>query len=204
MTEHPAADRRQTAEAVPGTRTEDLVRWAQDGDAAAREELVRRYLPRLRGWAHGRLPGAARSLCDTDDLVQTTFRRAIENLEGFETRRPGAFAAFLFAIARNFVRDEVRKATHHGRSVPVSENLPGPDGSPVERLLGKETLERYERGLAKLREHQRLAVRLRLELGLSFQDLADELALPSDNAARMLVRRGLLKLAQEMKDDGGR
>jgi hypothetical protein len=37
-----------------------LIRRIRAGDAAAREDLVRRFLPILRRWAHGRLPAQLR------------------------------------------------------------------------------------------------------------------------------------------------
>ena len=42
-----------------------LLQRLRAGDAAARERLVARYLPRLTRWAHGRLPTGARDLSDT-------------------------------------------------------------------------------------------------------------------------------------------
>ena len=42
-----------------------LVLRARDGDEEARNELCARYLPRLRRWAHGRLPPWARERLDT-------------------------------------------------------------------------------------------------------------------------------------------
>jgi RNA polymerase sigma-70 factor (ECF subfamily) len=49
-----------------------LIRRVRDGDSVARDTLLKRYLPALRRWAHGRLPASARDLSDTDDLVQVT------------------------------------------------------------------------------------------------------------------------------------
>src|SRR5687768_12275975 len=47
-----------------------LLLRAKGGDPQAREELFSRYLPRVRRWAHGRLPAHSRSLLNTDDLAQ--------------------------------------------------------------------------------------------------------------------------------------
>jgi DNA-directed RNA polymerase specialized sigma24 family protein len=53
-----------------------LLQRIRSGDPDAREQLMRRYLPRLRRWAHGRLPVYAREIDDTDDLVQNTLLRS--------------------------------------------------------------------------------------------------------------------------------
>ena len=36
--------------------TVDVIRRIKSGDAGARDQLLRRFLPLLRRWAHGRLP----------------------------------------------------------------------------------------------------------------------------------------------------
>ncbi|HVS66350.1 MAG TPA: hypothetical protein VMT85_22925 [Thermoanaerobaculia bacterium] len=46
--------------------TATLLGKARAGDEDARERLIRRYLPVLRQWARGRLPGYARDAVDTD------------------------------------------------------------------------------------------------------------------------------------------
>src|SRR4051812_43045501 len=53
------------------TTTRLLVR-AQAGDADALNDLFRRHVPLLSRWARGRLPGWARDVADTHDLVQET------------------------------------------------------------------------------------------------------------------------------------
>src|SRR5215469_15755942 len=48
--------------------TLSLIRRVRSGDALAREQLLRRFLPLLQRWAHGRLPRQLRDLNETDDL----------------------------------------------------------------------------------------------------------------------------------------
>ncbi|MBE1531180.1 sigma-70 family RNA polymerase sigma factor [Actinomadura algeriensis] len=75
-----------------------LVRAAQDGDDAARDELVAGHLPLLYnvvGWA---LDGHA----DVDDVVQESLLRALNNLAGL--REPASFRSWLVSIAMNQVR----------------------------------------------------------------------------------------------------
>src|SRR5262249_30236162 len=76
---------------VPAQSSFELVRRAHAGDAAARDELCARYLPRLHRWAHGRLPPSARGALDTVDLVQDTFMQVLQRLGEFEPRHEGAF-----------------------------------------------------------------------------------------------------------------
>ena len=177
-----------------------LVERYQAGDLGARDELLERYLPLLRRWAHGRLPSYARSTAETDDLVQVTLERALHRLDNFEVRHEGAFLAYLRRIFLNTVRDEIRR---YGRSPDMREVHPSlPDGEPsaVERILGKEKLERYEAALAALPEEHRQAVILRVEFGMSFEEISRALERPSANAARMTVTRALSKLAESLDE----
>jgi RNA polymerase sigma factor (sigma-70 family) len=81
-----------------------LLTRLQQGDAEAREELVRRYWPRLHQWARGRLPAGARDLYDTTDLVQETMLAALRRLDDFEPDHDGALQAYLRAAILNRIR----------------------------------------------------------------------------------------------------
>src|SRR4030095_11478132 len=48
----------------------ELVIRAKGGDERARDTLFQRYQPRLRRWAHRRLPDGVRGAYETHDLVQ--------------------------------------------------------------------------------------------------------------------------------------
>jgi RNA polymerase sigma-70 factor (ECF subfamily) len=78
-----------------------------------------------------------------------------------------------------------------------------PHASIVERVIGAEQMERYQRGLEELSEEQRVAVLLRLEFNYSYEQIADAVNKASPDAARMMVGRALARLA-EIIDDHGR
>ncbi len=59
-------------------------------------------------------------------------------------------------------------------------------------------IEAYEAALTCLTEDQRQAVVLRIEMGMSFQEVAEATESPSADAARMLVARGLARLSERM------
>ena len=178
-----------------------LLSQARDGDDDAREELVRRLLPRLRRWAHGRLPLGARDLSDTDDLVQLSLLRALDHVSEFEPRREGAFLAYLRRIVLNAVRDELRRAGRRPGRAVLDESMAQPGPSLVELAIGRQAMAAYEAALATLPDEQREAVIMRIEFGYTYPEIAEALAKPSANAARMAVSRALLRLAEVM---GGR
>src|SRR5262245_35676749 len=183
--------------------TASLLARARLGDRVARESLAARYMGRLRQWAHGRLPRAARDLADTGDLVQVTLINAFKHLGDFEPRREGAFLAYVRRILLNQIRDQVRRAKRRPAHEPVEDDLED-DGarSPLEEIIGRESVERYEQALGSLSERQREAVILRVELGLRYREVAEALGTPSVNAARMIVARALVHLAAVVEPEG--
>uniref|UniRef100_A0A832I4D2 Sigma-70 family RNA polymerase sigma factor n=1 Tax=Eiseniibacteriota bacterium TaxID=2212470 RepID=A0A832I4D2_UNCEI len=185
---------------LPLETTVTLLQRIRAGDSAARDQLIARYLPLLRAWAHGRLPAGARGLADTDDLVQVTLLRALNRLETFEYRHEGGFLAYLRHSVLNAIRQEVRRARRKPPGEPLDDAQPDPGESVSSRVAQRETFERYEEALMELTEDQREAVMLRLEFGLSYPEIAEALGRPSANAARMLVVRGLVTLAERLAD----
>jgi RNA polymerase sigma-70 factor (ECF subfamily) len=180
-----------------------LLTRARDGDTDAREKLFERFFPILRQWAHRRLPGGARDLNDTMDLVQITLLRALNRLEHFEARGEGAFLAYLRQILLNEIRKESNRAARRGPHETVDETLVSPHASIVDRVIGAEQIERYQHGLEQLSDEQREGVLLRLEFNYSYEQIADAVGKASPDAARMMVVRALARLA-EIIDDHGR
>ncbi len=181
--------------------TAELLARVRGGDSDAVDRLLRTYGPLLERWAHGRLPASARGLSDTMDLVQITLVRVLTKLETFESRHPGAFLGYLKRSLLNNLRNEVRAASSRPRGEPAEENLPAPGPSPLEQTIGVRALEAYEAALAALTDDQRAAVTLRLEMGCRHEEIAAILGKPSANAARMLVARGLVRLAETIDEE---
>lgn len=184
-------------QAVDEGRTEStatLLGRVRAGDPEARERLVYRYLPLLRRWARGRLPQRARDLHDTEDIVHLTLIAALERIDVFESRREGAFLAYLRAALMNQVRMELRRVGRGGEAVSLPEQLPA---VPIEGLSVDDALD-YERALSSLSDSRREALILRFEFGMSFAEVAAATDRPSAEAAQMLVSRAVLDLARAL------
>src|SRR5687768_14750669 len=104
-------------EATDLTSTIDLLERFKQGDEQAVSLLVERSLPPLKRWARGRLPPWARSMVDTQDLVQDAVIRALPRLKTFEAAHPGALQAYLRQAITNHIRDQIRKV--QARPIPV-------------------------------------------------------------------------------------
>jgi RNA polymerase sigma-70 factor (ECF subfamily) len=180
--------------------TEELLTRIRGGDDHARELLYTRLLPGLRRWARGKLPAQARGLTETDDVVQIALARSLSRLDAFESRGRGAFLGYLHRILLNCIRDEIRRAGRRPTAEPLSDELIEDQSSRMERTLGIETLAAYERALEQLTEGQRDALILRIEFGFTFPEIAEALGKPTPNAARMLVMRALVRVAEWMDE----
>jgi RNA polymerase sigma-70 factor (ECF subfamily) len=178
--------------------TLELVQRAKTGDREALDRLFARCIPVLRRWASGRLPRWTRDLMDTDDLVQETVARTVNRIDSFEPRHEGALHAYLRQAVMNRIRDEVRRSARSPSQAELDVNLADCNASPLEEVIGREAVERYEAALAALRPEEREAIVARVEMDGSYEQVARALGKPSADAARMAVSRALLRLAQEM------
>ena len=175
-----------------------LLARIRSGDAEARELLLRRYLPPLRRWARGRLPHAVRSLAATDDLVQETLISVLKHVSthAFEQHRDGAFLLYLRKALHNKIIDLIRQVKNHPPNGSLPAELAEERPSPLEALIGREKLEAYERALSELSPQHQEALLMRIELGLSYSEIALAIGSPSPNAARMVVSRAVVRLVE--------
>jgi len=189
---------RMDQESQDNDSSQYLLRRAQGGDSHALEVLALRYLPRLRLWARGRLPAYARDLVDTEDLVQDAFMRTIARLDHVAPPRNEAVFAYFRQSIMNRIRDEIRRPH---RIDPLSKHpldKPHPGPSPIEEVIGRETVDRFEAAFSQLSAADRDCIMARIELSLSYQDIADLIGKPSPDAARVAVGRALARLAKKM------
>jgi RNA polymerase sigma-70 factor, ECF subfamily len=174
-------------------RDEVLVRRAQDGDRAAMVTLYRRYVNEMFAFAHHQIGDTA----DAEDVTSATFLRVVDALGTF--RGQSSFRTWLYAVARNQVRDHWRR---NGRRQEVPLEGPIRDdgvetaGAPhPSSALGRAVLER-------LPPHYRRVIELRVMDGRSIRDTADELGTSPGNV-KVLQHRALQRasaIAHELSE----
>jgi len=177
----------------------ELLRRARAGDSQALNRLFARYLPALHQWAHRRIPSWARNAMDTADVVQETAMHTLRNLESFEPQREGALLGYLRRSLVNRIRDRFRHAARHAAPLELDHTTAAPGASPLELAIDDEDRRRYEAALIRLRTPDREAIVGRIELGYSYEQLALILKKPTPGAARLAVRRALLRLSDEIR-----
>ena len=184
--------------------TVDLLERFQQGDENAVNQLVERSIPPLRRWARGRLPQWARSLEETQDVVQHAVLCALPHLKTFTARHPGALQAYLRRAVDNHIKDEIRKVRVRPALAELVDDQPDEGPSPVEFASGQELVERYRAALKTLREADRQAIIARVEQQKSYDEIAVSLGKPSADAARMAIVRALKSLLEAMSEQSSR
>jgi len=168
----------------------ELARRARRGDAAAFDDLVRRFHRPVYRFCWRLLRSA-----DAEDLAQDTFVRAFVHFERFDPERP--VLPWLIAIARRLCLDLLRRRKVMARTETTlvsSPPAPGPEGEASIR----EQLSRLDRALADLDEGPREAIVLFHIEDMSYRDIAAALEVPMGTVMTWLHRgRAQLKRALE-------
>ena len=124
-----------------------------------------------------------------EDIAAETFVRAWMSPEPI---RVGTVKAYLFTIARNLHRMDLRRARkHEAVDLEIRDNAPGPEASATARL----NLERLIARLQQLSEVDRAVLIMRAEDGLTYEEIAATVGI-SVAAARVKVHRARARLAE--------
>lgn len=172
----------------PAPPDDALVASARRGDASALVALYRRYVAEIYGYAMNNLGSAQ----DAEDLTAETFLRVVDNLDGY--RGEASFRTWLYAIARNQLRDHFRR---NGRqptldidtsrlAAPVTETASS--GSPRWTALGAAVM-------AQLPENHRRVLTLRILEERSVHETAILLGTTEGNV-KVLQHRALKRAAE--------
>ena len=98
----------------------------------------------------------------------------------------------------NRLRDHLRRQARAPGRVNLDDEVQS-GRSPMEQAVGLETMTAYDEALVRLKPEDREAVVGRIELGLSYDELALALDKPTADAARKAAQRALVRLADEMR-----
>ena len=166
------------------------------------DRFFARYRPWLREWARGRLPGWVRGSIDTSDLVQDALHRTFERLERFEPKHVNALRGYLRRAVENQIRDELRRAVRRRAAIAPEEVVRlSDDAAPQHRhLVDDETWGRYLDGLKRLTPRERRLIVGYAELEYSYRQLAEIEDMPSPDAARMALRRAIIRLGSVVRN----
>ena len=173
--------------------TIDLVRAAQAGDAVAWGIIHERYALLVRVVVHGRIPDKMRARFDTDDVLQSGFLRAFEQIGRYEDQGEDAFRRWLTTLISHRLTDKVRyhlrERRDSGRDEAELESTDlrrAPDGadSPGAIVAAAERIARILAALHKLDAADQELMSMRLFDKLTWADIAERLAIGETTARR--------------------
>lgn len=180
----------------------ELLLRAKAGDDEALNGLLTRYLPRLQRWARRRLPWGLRTMLETADLVQDAVINTLPHLESLEIRSERAFEYYLKQAIKNRVIDLQKRSRRRPQRAETPRDVVESAASPEDVVLRADDADHYRSALARLKESERQAIVLRVERGLSYEEVAIQLGKRSPDAARMAVSRAIVRLAGIMARKG--
>jgi RNA polymerase sigma-70 factor, ECF subfamily len=178
---------------------QEVVDRACQGDKDAQDMVFREYVAPLSRFARGRLPAHARGMTDTQDVVQDVFTNTARNLSRIDVRVDGALLSYLRRAVRHRIVDEIRRAARRPAADAIPEECPAPDLSPLERAIRAQNERRVREALAELNPRDRLVVVLRLRHHLSYEEIGARIGTPTPNAARVAVRRAVIRLTEVLE-----
>ena len=174
-----------------------LIARCLEQEAAAWEEIVRRFRRRVFHIAY-KFTGKHD---EAEDLTQEIFLKVFRSLDKFN--RDADFSTWLSSVARNYCIDRYRSSKRE-KEVLVEDLMAfdlaqASSGSNPHRAL--EDLDRssfVRKGLALLPPKLREAVVLRDLVGLSYQEMSEQLRLP-EGTVKSRINRGREELAQLLR-----
>jgi RNA polymerase sigma-70 factor (ECF subfamily) len=173
-----------------------LVARAQQGDLPAFEELVRKYQREIYNLA-------CRLVQDPEeakDMAQQTFMQAYVHIREF--RGQSQFRTWLFRIAINQCYNFFKSKKKFGDPVDSQELVIVEEDNPQEGLMAAEDRSRLYAALERLPAKQRAVLTLKLEQGLSYQEISKELG-GTAGAARVNFCQAVKTLKKYLKTEEG-
>lgn len=156
------------------------------------DQLVDRHL-RLVYFFALRILGAGE---EAEDAAHDTFLKALERWDRFDYRSDGELKAWLLSICRTVVADRRRRPVLLPLDDdPVDDSTPGPGDELLEREIAGERAEAVRRALDRIDPVERELVRLKLDEGMTFEEIAGGLG-ATVGATKMRYYRALARLRE--------
>ncbi|MBI2360435.1 MAG: sigma-70 family RNA polymerase sigma factor [Deltaproteobacteria bacterium] len=162
----------------------DLVRRVREGERAAFDDLVVKYRNRVMGIAVRMLSDRA----EAEDVAQDIFVKAYRGLSGFQGE--ALFSTWLYRIAANGCLNH-RKRRRPERYLPADDPaLSPPDFASNPQVLVEERQLKLlvEKSIQNLPEEQRIVLILRDIEGLTYEAIAEALAVELGTVRSRLYR----------------
>ena len=178
-----------------------LVQAIGDGDREAFEQLVKRYQKSLFNFIYRYLGEWSAA----EDLTQEVFLRVFLAARRFEARPGASVSTWIYRIAYHLSLNEIKRRQRFLRmSNHLEDTMPGLGDRSSSDLMEVQALrDEVLSGLRRLPENQRAALLLRVNEGLSYQEISEVLGVSFPSVESLLFRaRQTLRqhLERQMKE----
>lgn len=180
-----------------------LVRGVQVGNRDAFDALVEKYKQPIVNFA-GLILGDS---TEAQDVAQNAFVRVFKHCRRFQFAC--SFSTWLYAIARNLCRNELRRRSRQRLVSPEDGEMERPElarwhlaaagqGNVPEAVFQRELQEKIEQALAALPQRERAAILLLRDEPLSYAEVAAILG-TSPSATKSLIHRGRQTMKRNLR-----
>lgn len=185
---------------------QETIEQIRQGEAAAFEELVRRYHRRVYALTYR----FVRNEAEAADLTQEIFLRVWQKIDSF--RGDAKFSTWLFQIAGNHCKNRLKylKRRHHAMHDSLEAGFKGDDSQgpavqiadesadPHEQMAGARMQQLVREKLEELPEAQRDLLLMRDIDDLDYAEIAEATGLPL-GTVKSRIHRGRAELARSLK-----
>jgi len=188
--------------ALDSRTDEELMNLCVEGSEEAFAELVKRYKPRIVSVIYRYINDPIRA----QEIAQEVFVRVFVHREKY--RRTARFSTWIFTIALNLTKNEIRHRVRHSRvmSIEALKEMGSNVGfflrdrsrGPDEKVEERELQEVVGSAIAELPTKYRDAVILRDIEGLSYEEVGEILSIPG-GTVRSRINRGRLILKKRLE-----
>jgi RNA polymerase sigma-70 factor (ECF subfamily) len=168
---------RETGGRADDEKDRELIAQWRAGDDRAATALVERHAQAL-----ARFAVASGERNDVDELVQDTFVRAFNSLDGF--RGDSSFRTWLFTIQRRLLVDRKRAEKRRRDRDEVQEEDAATEYDALDSVVADETQRRLQKAIGTLSPTQKEVFTLRVSEGLSYKEIAEAVG-TTEGAARV-------------------
>jgi RNA polymerase sigma-70 factor (ECF subfamily) len=174
---------------------EKLVKQSQKGDAEAFALLYDHFITPIYRYIFFKVKKE-----DVEDLTETLFLKAWENIKKYRKKKNTNFKSWIFRIAHNMVVDHYRLTREHS-SLDTRIKETRRESNPVERADLTLNNDNLKEAIGKLKKSYQQVVILKFINDLSNEEISKTLK-KSEGSVRILQFRALKALKQALEEMG--
>lgn len=177
-----------------------LVRSFQSGDSSSLSKLLRQNQSKVYGFILSKVQDSELA----KDLLQDTFVKIIQSLKQNKYNEQGKFISWSLRIAHNIIIDHFRRE----KRLPKHENAHGMDVfdfiedyciSHESKMINRQIFSELKELIASLPQDQKQIIHLRIFMGMSFKEIAEQTGV-SINTALGRMRYAILNMRRSSEN----